>query len=250
MYSSLASYPDSIRRGDVFSSGKAPRPRRILQGALPVSAFKNLIDRRFHRLTVISRVTGTIHTTWLCRCDCGSLVAVRAGHLLAGKIKSCKCLRADIGQELRENSPSGRGFRAEEWVWRGMKRRCYDPNCKSYADYGGRGIKVCERWQHFANFLADMGPRPSPHHQLDRFPDNNGDYRPGNCRWVVSRQNNRNRRDNHRIMFDGKNLCLAEWSELTGISRHAIVGRLTRGWSIKATLTTPMRHVLTQTRKD
>jgi hypothetical protein len=134
------------------------------------------------------------------------------------------------------------GRRTPEYkVWAGMRARCYCETNPRYADYGGRGIRVCERWRDFAAFLADMGPRPSPRHELDRFPDNNGNYRPGNCRWATATQNGRNKRNNRRIVFDGKCLCVTEWAEVTGLTTAAINQRLDDGWSIERTLTTPRR---------
>lgn len=136
----------------------------------------------------------------------------------------------------------GKTESAEYIVWCGMKRRCYNRNCRSFQDYGGRGIKVCDRWIHsFENFLSDMGPRPDDGYELDRFPDNDGDYRPGNCRWVKRKHNLRNKRSNRRIEFNGKRLCISEWAELTGLTWNQIANRLRIGWSIERTLTTPVQ---------
>ena len=125
-----------------------------------------------------------------------------------------------------------------------MVQRCFDSNHKHFHSYGGRGITVCERWlgeQGFANFLADMGPRPSAQHSIDRFPDNDGNYGPDNCRWATSSEQNRNRRDNHLITADGETMCIAAWAERTGIHRNTLFNRLRLGWTDEETVESP-RH--------
>jgi len=119
-----------------------------------------------------------------------------------------------------------------------MRQRCFNPNDPRYRYYGGDGITICERWNSFSNFLADMGPKPSPELTLDRI-DNDGDYEPGNCRWATSRQQNRNRRDNRRITYQGESLTLPEWAERMSVHVDQIRCRLRRGWSIERTLTAP-----------
>lgn len=114
-----------------------------------------------------------------------------------------------------------------------MKERCYVTTDKRYGDYGGRGIRVCERWLNsFEKFFADMGERPSQRHTIDR-KNNNGNYEPGNCRWATRAEQNRNQRRNVIVEHDGKRLCVAEWAELAGISADVLRNRLNRGWSIE-----------------
>jgi hypothetical protein len=108
----------------------------------------------------------------------------------------------------------------------------------AYDLYGGRGIKVCEQWRDFENFLADMGEQPSGK-SLDRI-DNDGDYEPGNCRWATAKQQSRNRGNNRLLAYGGKTRCVTEWAEMTGMGSSVIYGRLSRGWTVKATLTTPV----------
>jgi len=127
-------------------------------------------------------------------------------------------------------------------IWKGIKKRCYSPKCNNYESYGGRGIRVCERWLNsFEAFRDDMGERPTPRHQLDRFPDNNGNYEPGNCRWATRTQNGRNTRHNRVVEFRGEKRCLSEWGELLGISSTVIYTRLYQGWSVERALTEPLR---------
>lgn len=110
--------------------------------------------------------------------------------------------------------------------WVQMRQRCNNPNDKKFRLYGGRGIKVCERWNDFANFLADMGPRPSPGHSIDRYPDNMGNYEPGNCRWATPMEQANNRPGNRLIAIDGETITIAEASRRTGIHKSTIRSRL------------------------
>lgn len=126
-------------------------------------------------------------------------------------------------------------------TWTNMKQRCLNPNSSAYKDYGGRGIKVCDRWLSFENFLDDMGDRPEGM-SIDR-KGNNGNYEPNNCRWATPKKQNNNRRDNVRIKFYGMDLTLPEWGELLNIKSRTLWMRLNgHGWSIQKTLTTPARR--------
>lgn len=126
-------------------------------------------------------------------------------------------------------------------VWHAMRQRCEDSSVKNYADYGGRGIKVCERWGRFENFIADMGPRPDGM-SLDRI-DNDGDYEPSNCRWATRTEQNRNSRRNKSLSFGGETLCIAAWAEKTGIDEASIRQRLAAGWPIERTLTEAVKQL-------
>jgi len=120
-----------------------------------------------------------------------------------------------------------------------MKRRCYNPNTPYYHLYGGRNITVCGRWKDsFVNFLADMGPKPSPEHTIDRI-DNDGNYEPDNCRWATKMEQSHNSRKARLITYNGETLCLREWARRLGIGHMALSTRLNRGWSLKKALTTP-----------
>lgn len=134
-----------------------------------------------------------------------------------------------------------RGKRSSEYTsWVKMKERCRDPRNNRHANYGAKGIVVCERWLVFANFLADMGPKPSPRYSIDRFPNKDGNYQPGNCRWATPKQQSNNTRRNRPIDFKGRVLNLGEWSKILGIKRTTIAMRLNRGWTVEAALTTPI----------
>lgn len=120
-------------------------------------------------------------------------------------------------------------------AWHGMLARCANPRHKSYASYGGRGIAVCERWQQFSNFFADMGERPVGH-SLDRI-NNEGPYSPDNCRWAPRTVQMRNTRSNRFLTLDGVTKTLAEWGVHTGIATETIWDRLNNGWSVSDALT-------------
>jgi hypothetical protein len=126
-------------------------------------------------------------------------------------------------------------------VWRGMWERCTKPDARSYKNYGGRGIKVCERWESFDNFLSDMGERP-PLHTIERI-DNDGDYEPGNCRWATRKEQNRNKRQNRLIEHDGVVMCLVEWAERFGLRSDALRRRMdVQGMSFAEAISAPMRY--------
>lgn len=120
-----------------------------------------------------------------------------------------------------------------------MLTRCTNPKADVFKWYGARGIKVCERWLLFDNFLADMGERPAGL-TLDRFPDNEGNYEPGNCRWATKRQQARNTRSSHLVTARGRTACIAEWADISGISNQTILSRIADGWDEAAAVTTPL----------
>jgi len=125
-------------------------------------------------------------------------------------------------------------------VWQSMLDRCLNANCTAYKNYGGRGIKVCDRWRDdFANFLADVGERP-PGRELDRYPNNDGNYEPGNVRWATVEENQNNKRTNHLLTHNGETMTIAQWARRIGCRDNALSLRLSRsGMSVKEALETP-----------
>ena len=135
----------------------------------------------------------------------------------------------------------GLSYTPEYRCWQAMRLRCHEPGHHAFKDYGARGIEVCPEWRdNPARFLADMGRKPSPKHELDRI-DNNRGYSPENCRWVTRDLNSRNRRSNRWIEFMGERKTLIEWSICMGVSADTITKRLDAGWSPEQALNTPTR---------
>ena len=173
----------------------------------------------------------------LCRCDCGKIEFIQSGKLRSGWSKSCGCLKADVTAE--RNMTHGYAKTRVYGIWGQLIGRCTNPENKAYADYGARGITVCQRWiDSFENFLEDMGDPPDDL-TIDRL-DNNAGYCKENCAWRTMTDQARNRRSTVRVTHDGISLTLAEWSERLGISYAMLKGRYEHKWSIQKMLTTPI----------
>lgn len=135
-----------------------------------------------------------------------------------------------------------RGKTPEYRAWSKIKERCFKPHHPSYTDYGGRGISMCARWRgSFPAFLADVGPRPSPAHSIDRI-DNDGHYEPGNCRWATRSQQVRNSRHARRLTFGGETRTICEWADRLGLKLNTITDRLRKGWQVEEALGRPVRY--------
>jgi hypothetical protein len=192
----------------------------------------DLTDKRFGSLTVKSFV-GIVGKTsshkWVCICDCGNETLSHGGNLRGGLSTSCGCKRKLRASEA--NKTHGESQKTKEYgIWAGMRKRCNSVTSVDYPDYGGRGIKVCERWDVFANFLEDMDRCPNGY-SLDRIDVNKG-YSPDNCRWADSKTQARNKTNTRWITYNGITKALCEWAELSGTNRTMIDKRIRRGWSI------------------
>jgi hypothetical protein len=179
---------------------------------------------------------------WLVRCSfCGESRELPGTMLRAGKFRSCGCSKFSQNASLALRH--GMSNNPEYGAWRAMRARCSNPKLKCYHNYGGRGIQVCAEWaESFEAFYRHIGPRPSPRHSLDRI-DNSRGYEPGNVRWALPMQQNRNSRRNLLVEYGGRTLTLIEWAELTGINYYTIMSRIyDLGWSVERALTERARR--------
>ena len=185
----------------------------------------DLSGMAFGKLTVIERAQNGFdgRAWWMCLCQCGKKHLTSGKRLRAGITKSCGCLHTEQVSRMGKNNITHGMSKTRTWVtWESVRERCLNPNNNAWKDYGGRGIKICKRWDSFENFLADMGERPIGK-TIDRV-NNNGNYEPSNCRWATSTQQNRNKRNNR--LFGG--ITAAEWSERTGVNYVTLRKRLIR----------------------
>lgn len=198
----------------------------------------DLTGQRFGRLVVERLSDQRIgrQLEWLCRCDCGAVLSVIGGNLREGITKSCGC-RVRSGHTVpRPVVTHGLSSSREYQVWRAIKQRCYDPNAKAYANYGGRGIGMSDEWRsNFAEFYRDMGPRPTSRHQIERR-DNDGGYSKDNCVWATAKEQSKNKRDTILLTIEGVTKPASTWAEEKGMNLNTVHQRLRHGWSAERAL--------------
>ena len=199
---------------------------------------RNLVGMTFGRLTVTSKAESNKHgaAMWNCVCSCGREHVAMGSLLRRGEVKSCGCLKSNTPAPNRTHNMSGTPLYR---VWATMRNRCGNPKVKGYEVYGGRGIKVCDRWASFENFLADMGPRPSDDHSIDRI-NVDGDYEPGNCRWATLGEQMSNKRNSKFLSANGETHTMAEWARRLGCNPAAILARLASGMPESEAVTKPI----------
>lgn len=164
-------------------------------------------------------------------CAPGRLFTLAAVGLRIGRTRNSVSLRLcqlGLSNQRRKRVRQLAGDHPIHGCWSAMRARCLNPSNHAFAYYGGRGITVCERWASFANFVEDMGPKPSSKHSIDRI-DNDGNYEPSNCRWATPREQAANRRSSVWITHAGKRMVAAEWARAIGRDRHTIVNAVRRG---------------------
>lgn len=195
----------------------------------------NLTGQRFGKLTVIQYDHSDKNGAhWLCQCDCGNRKVVSAHCLKIGHALSCGCLCFSANNHSKERLYT---------TWHDMLRRCFVPKCKSYPNYGGRGITVCNEWRNdymaFKNWAMQNGYTDSL--TIDRI-DSDGNYEPSNCRWVTMKVQENNTRKNWFIECNGISHTVAEWADILGIPYTALRSRLKRGWSLEKAFSKPVQQ--------
>lgn len=204
----------------------------------------DLTGRKFGKLSVICKDQPIQKEDrkvykWICKCDCGNTVSIRQSSLLSGATKSCGCITknkkyGDIGKHRLKD------------IWHSMRERCENPNHKSYKHYGLRNIGVCEEWKDpdtgyiaFYNWAMNNGYKIGL--TIDRI-DVNGNYTPDNCRWISNLSQQRNKRTNRYVEYNGEVKCISEWAEIYNLKTDTLSYRLKHGWDIEKALKTPARR--------
>lgn len=200
------------------------------------------VGQRFDRIVCLSAHTDKRGHQWgEFKCDCGNLCVRRMDQVRRrpGGGNSCGCKLAEYKASVSSKFLTHGMHDTPEYIaWRSMKNRCDLPSCKSYKNYGGRGITYSPRWNDFSNFIADMGKRPTSLHSLDRI-DNEGDYTPDNCRWATMTTQLNNKRSSRYITHNGETKTITQWSAQAGITPSCMNRRLQYHWSMEKILSTP-----------
>lgn len=200
---------------------------------------KNLTGMSFDKLVVVSfAYVDVLGAHWICKCDCGNIKIACAHSLKTKHTRSCGCLLFIAG---------GMDHEPLYKKWRDIKVRCYNPKHKSYRNYGGRGIKICDEWKsnylNFRKWALNNGYDPSL--TLDRT-DNNKGYSPENCRFTTWKEQENNRRNNHVVTHNNISHTISEWADLLGVSYSTVETRVKRGWSFERIITTPQQKRVTK----
>lgn len=190
--------------------------------------FQDLTGQRFGRLVAVEYLGGS---RWNCKCDCGNYHTVVAYSLKSGNTKSCGCYNIEVA--IKSNTTHGQRKTKLYGVWCAIKRRCYKANDKRYYVYGERGIRVCSEWLNDYQTFCDWAMSNGYAYGLtiDRI-DNNGNYEPNNCRWVTPQQQQRNKRNNHIIEYNGEKMLAVEFAEKYHINYSTLLTRLHRKQNI------------------
>ena len=190
---------------------------------------KDLTGKKFNSWLVLKEVDRDIRNkrVWECSCECGDIYNITQGNLTSNKSKMCR----NCSLERRKELPKKEDHRLYS-TWKSMKSRCNNPNVWCYYLYGGRGIKICDRWNNFDLFIEDMGDSFIEGLTLDRI-DSNGNYCPENCRWATKEEQSNNKQDSLNLLFEGGYYTEAQLARKTGINRTTIQQRRRNGWTVE-----------------
>jgi hypothetical protein len=194
------------------------------------------VGERYGRLVIVRRAPNAkgARSRWHCRCDCGGRSISQGHSLTTGRTQSCGCLSRE--GVVARSTTHGRSSDPEYSVWARMIGRCENPSATQFARYGARGITVCARWRRsYPAFIADMGRRPSPEHEIDRI-DNDRGYGPRNCRWATRREQANNRHNSLWLTVRDRRRTVADWARHVGLRYHTLRLRLRRGWPVAQAL--------------
>lgn len=196
---------------------------------------------KYGRWTIFKEVPrrGRSSRHFICRCDCGTERIVSLSHLRMGKSKSCGCFRRERTSEVR--STHGMSRTRLFSIWNDMVRRCSDKSRKSYKDYGGRGISICDEWLDFKTFMEWALENGYQQNLTIERMDNDGDYCAGNCTWIPKERQSTNTRINRLITYDGKTQCIAVWARELNIAYTTIISRFNKGLGPKECLSPARR---------
>lgn len=216
--------------------------------------FKDLTGQKISRLTIIKRIEGTSPIKWLCKCDCGNYKEVYGYNLNRMHTTSCGCFNREQNKKRLKRKEDnyfyihGKSNTRLHTGWRAMIDRCYNPNNKAYKNYGGRGITVCKEWKNdfmsFYNWAMANGYDENAKHgecTIDRI-NVNGDYCPGNCRWVNNEVQSNNKRTSHFIEYNGEKHTIAEWAKIYNINKGTLHARINvYNWPVEKSFNTPIQ---------
>lgn len=199
---------------------------------------KDITGQRFGKVVVIKYIG---QSKWLCKCDCGNQKIIDGRRLRKGDTKSCGCLSLEQAKINFQNNYYTHNLSKTHLygIWKGIKNRCKNAKNPKYKIYGLRGISICDEWKNdfklFYDWAINNGYKENL--SIDRI-DVNGNYEPNNCRWVTQKEQQRNRRNNHLISYNGETHCISEWAEIYKLKPLTLLARIKRGWSIEKALNT------------
>lgn len=198
--------------------------------------YKDITGEKYGRLKVIRRVENDRfqNAQWECLCDCGNIVVATGHSLRSGHTKSCGCLQKEKAADTMKETMTTHGLTNHPLyrIWSGMIKRCVNPKCKAYKNYGKRGVSVCEEWMNsFKTFYDDVIDGYKPGLELDRI-NNDANYCKENCHWVSTQRNCRNKRNNHMVETPWGEMCIADLADTLNEPYMKIYKQIKRGWTI------------------